>query len=206
MSKYLYAQIRNSIELGWTAKDIILLATFDFEFMGVNAIKTELNIDSWTDSKSYGLKYLFNNEMVDDVIWVHDLDCWQNVVFECPDFKDIGIVDCGGGRYNGGCFFIKKSAQDIFFDVMDIVESTDKDIEEPAMNEVFRKDGYKERVTLLNDTYNVGCTGYEMRFSKADKPVKIFHFHPERRYQWLLQRQNLSERLRLLLRKEFYDQ
>ena len=33
------AQIENSLELGWRAKDIILLANFDYRFMGIKSKK-----------------------------------------------------------------------------------------------------------------------------------------------------------------------
>jgi len=100
ISLLINAQIENSLEVGWDLKDIILLANFDYKFMGVKAINTSLNKKCLTGSKMYGMRYLFDNNLVNDVIWAHDLDAWQNVPFYCPDFKDIGITCYSTSKYN----------------------------------------------------------------------------------------------------------
>ena len=97
----LNAQIDNSIELGWNKKDIILISNFDYDFLGVKAIKTDLNEFCWTGSKMFALKWYFENHNVDDIIWAHDLDCWQNIWFYPPKFKrDIGAVHYSNPKYN----------------------------------------------------------------------------------------------------------
>ena len=85
MEPLVKAQIENSLEIGWQPNDIILLTNFKFEFMSVKATEITLNDFCWTGSKMFGIQYVLNN-CPNDVVWAHDLDAWQNVWFDCPDF------------------------------------------------------------------------------------------------------------------------
>ena len=109
MDTMIKAQISNSLELGWNIKDIILLTNFDYEFKGVKAIKANLNKKCLTGSKIFGMKFLFDNDMIgDEIIWAHDLDAWQNVWFEAPEIKDVGITCYSTSKFNGGSIFWNK--------------------------------------------------------------------------------------------------
>ena len=101
----LKSQIHNSLELGWKPEDIILLANFDYEFMGIKSIKHDLNQTCLTGSKMFGMKFLLDNQMVNDIIWAHDLDAWQNVSFQPPLFQDVGIACYSNSKFNGGSIF-----------------------------------------------------------------------------------------------------
>jgi hypothetical protein len=207
----LKAQIENSLELGWKKEDIILLANFDYEFMGVKSTNISLNKKCLTGSKMYGMKYLFDNDMVNDVIWAHDLDAWQSVPFYCPDFKDVGIACYSTPKYNGGSIFWKKSAKDIVHKVVEEIESNKENKEEPTLNKVLKSKEYKKRVTNVNNTFNVGCSGYVKRWNRSVKPIRVCHFHPYNKIAWethALDRNGLdlkgvSDRLEKILRKYY---
>jgi len=181
----LNAQIDNSIELGWDKKDIILISNFDYDFLGVKAIKTNLNEFCWTGSKMFALKWYFENYNVDDVIWAHDLDCWQNIWFYPPKFKrDIGAVQYSNPKYNGGSIFWKPAAKDIINKIIFLLSNDNAVKEEPLLNKVFKSKEYKKRIDVLNNTYNVGCSGYLPRFEKSIKPIHVCHFHPYNGIAW----------------------
>lgn len=207
----LKAQIENSLELGWIAKDIILLSNFDYEFMGVKSVNISLNKNCLTGSKMYGMKYLFENNMVNDIIWAHDLDCWQNVPFYCPDFKEVGIACYSTSKYNGGSIFWKKSAKDIVYKIIDIINKGGENKEEPTLNKILKSKEYKGRVTNVDNTFNVGCSGYVKRWDRSIKPIRVCHFHPYNNIAWethALDRNGLdvkgvSDRLENLLRKYY---
>lgn len=184
ISLLINAQIENSLEVGWDLKDIILLANFDYKFMGVKAINTSLNKKCLTGSKMYGMRYLFDNNLVNDVIWAHDLDAWQNVPFYCPDFKDIGITCYSTSKYNGGSIFWKASAKDIIYKIIGEIESNRENKEEPTLNRILKSKQYKERVTNVDNTFNVGCSGYVKRWARSIKPIRVCHFHPYNRIAW----------------------
>ena len=43
---------------------------------------------------------------------------------------------------------------------------------------------YAHRVSVLNTTWNVGMTSFNERYSLAEKPIKVVHFHPDDERQW----------------------
>jgi len=206
----LKAQIENSLSLGWEPEDIILLTNFKFDFMGVKSLKTNLNNICFTGSKMFGMKYLFNKQ-INDVIWAHDLDAWQNVPFCCPEFKDVGIACYSNTKYNGGSIFWRQTAQDIVYKIVSEIETNNENKEEPTLNRVLKSKKYKKRVTNINNTFNVGCSGYVKRWDRSIKPIRVCHFHPYNRIAWethALDRNGLdvkgiSDRLEKLLRKYY---
>lgn len=211
--KLVKAQIDNSIELGWDPSDIILLTNFPFEFMGVKATESDLNKHCWTGSKMFGIKHLFENDLTDDTIWSRDLDLWQNVPFTCPEFEDVGACYYSRPKFNGGSIFWRKTAIDIVNAVVKRLTKEKAKKEEPTLNEVFKSDKYKDRITVLNCTYNVGCSGYYERYTGSEKPVKACHFHPYNRIAWEthcldrngLGEKGISDRLETLIRKYYPD-
>lgn len=205
------AQIENSLQLGWELKDIILLANFDYEFMKVKSINDKLNSSCFTGSKMFGMKYLFDNNMIDDVIWAHDLDAWQNVSFYCPEFKDVGIACYSNPKYNGGSVFWRKSSKDIVYKIVEEIENNKANKEEPILNKILKSKKYKDRVTNVNNSFNVGCSGYVKRWNRSIKPIRVCHFHPYNNIAWEthaldrngLDTKGISGRLEHLLRKYY---
>ncbi len=207
----LKAQIENSLELGWMVEDFILLSNFDYEFMGINSINISLNKKCFTGSKMFGMKYLFDNDMVNDIIWAHDLDCWQNVAFSCPDLKEVGIACYSTSKYNGGSIFWKRSAKDIVYKIIDEINSGGENKEEPTLNRILKSKEYRDRVTNVNNTFNVGCSGYVKRWDRSVKPIRVCHFHPYNKIAWEthaldrngLDTKGITDRLEKLLRKYY---
>jgi len=178
------AQLYNSFQVGWKPKDIILITTFPFELNGVTSIQVGLNEKCLTGSKVFGMRELFNRGLVNDVVWSHDLDAWQNVPFEAPDFKDIGLSEYSRPKFNGGSIFYKPSAKDIVETICHEIENNKEQREEPTINRLLRADPLKHRVTTLDHSYNVGCSGFVPRYEKSIKPIKVCHFHPLNRIAW----------------------
>ena len=203
----LNAQIENSLELGWQRKDIGILTNFDYEYMGIRSAIIEFNPLCPTASKMYGVRELLG---LDEIIWSHDLDAWQNAWFECPDFKDVGAGTYNYRKFNGGSVFWRPSAMDLVGEIISTLESECATYEENVLNRVFKAN--TNRVTKLNFTYNVGCSNYRERYNDSEKPVKVLHFHPYNRIAWETQaldrcgmgHKGISDRLESLLRK-YYD-
>jgi hypothetical protein len=204
------AQIENSLELGWDKNNIILISNVDFEWMEVKSIKIELNRKCVTGSKMYAVKYLFDNGEK-DILWSHDLDAWQNYWFDEPEFKDAGASEYSQPKFNGGSVFWKPQSIDIINSIIQQIESNEQEKEEPTINKLFRSRKYKDRVTVLNYTYNVGCSGFIKRAHYSIKPIKVSHLHPTNRIAWethALDRngvgyKSISGRLENLLRKYY---
>lgn len=221
----LKAQIENSLELGWNKEDIIILSNFDFQFMGVQSINISehMNNSCLTGSKMFGLRWFFNNNKIEDIIWVHDLDAWQNAKFDdyffdlkgnrMKDIKDVACATYSNWKYNGGSLFWRHRGQDIVEAITQKIVENDENKEEPTLNKIFKSNEYKERISILNYTYNVGCSGFIPRFDRSIKPIKVCHFHPYNGTAWeihALGRDDrnkiaISIRLERLLRKYYKE-
>jgi len=207
----LHAQIENSFDLGWKKEDIVILSNFDFEYRGIKAYQTPLNKSCLTGSKVFGLKWYFNNGADDEPVWAHDLDCWQNAEFKCPKFKDAGAAYYSQPKFNGGSIFWRKSGLDILEHIVELIEKEKADREEPTLNKVFKSKEFKKRITVLNETFNLGCSGFVPRYERAKKPIRVCHFHPTNRLAWethALDRNGLGEvaishRLEMLIRHHY---
>ena len=181
----LKAQVHNSIDLGWKVEDIIVVTNFDFSYMGVEAWNTELNKTCLTGTKLFALKYVLEyNLNKGETIWSHDLDAWQNHSFRLPQFMlDVGATYYSKPKFNGGSIFWKPKSKDIIEEAIDIILSNKETKEEPTLNDLF-KTKYKDRVTVIDNTYNVGCFGFLERYMRSQKPIKVAHFHPYNRIAW----------------------
>lgn len=211
IKQLLRAQIENSIQVGWEIEDIIVIANFDFEFLGVKTIKTDLNKHCFTGSKMFGVKYVFDNNLNErEMVFSHDLDVWQNIWFDPPEIKDVGITTYSSTRLNGGSVFWRFSAKDIIeLIVFEINKGINK--EEPVINKLLNTEEYRGRVTIVNNTYNVGCSGFFPRYLWSAKPIRVVHMNPTNRIAWETHRLNrdgmgavsISPRLEHLLRKYY---
>ena len=178
------AQVENSIECGWEPEDIHLITNFPFSFMGVQGLETALNSNCLRGSKLYGMKYLFDTDRVNgEVIWAHDLDAWQNCWFDEPDFRDIGACYYSQPKVNGGSIFWKHQAKYILEAVLKEIEKGEQR-EEPVLQRMLKDEKYASRVTILDHTYNVGCSGFVPRASRSMLPIRVAHFNPLNRIAW----------------------
>jgi hypothetical protein len=210
MDMLLKAQIDNILDCGWKSSDVLLISNVDYEYLGVNSIKTELNDTCRTGSKMFGVEFALDNKLYDGILWAKDLDTWPNYMFDGPDIKDVGITTYSSQKLNGGSVFWKPSSFDIVKHVIgEINKGEDK--EEPTLNRLLRSKQYRDRTTVLNTTYNVGSSGFFPRAYRADKPIKVCHFNPANRIAWETHRLNrdgmnitsVSSRLEITLRKYF---
>lgn len=219
----LRAQVHNTLELGWPVDSIFVLTNFPFSFMGVEAHLVHLNEFCLTGSKMFGVRWLMDNypDMLGSAlsgnggaaVWAHDLDAWQNAPFEEPEFKDVGIAQYSNSKFNGGSVFWRRSASDIVGTICEEIQGKTLQREEPTLNSVLKCNDYKDRVTVINNTFNVGCSGYVVRVQRSDKPLRVCHFHPDNRIAWethALDRNEIGEigvtvRLERLIRSYYPD-
>jgi hypothetical protein len=207
----LKAQIENILDAGWKAEDIILVSNVEYKFMGVEAVVTKLNDSCLTGSKMFSIEFALDNGLGgDSIYWARDLDVWPNTYFEEPEIKDVGIATYSSTKLNGGSVFWRPSAIDI---VKHVIEEINKgeEKEEPTLNKLLKSKQYAHRTTVLNTTYNVGCSGFFVRAYMAEKPIKVCHLNPLNRIAWETHRLNrdgmglisVSGRLEAVLRKHF---
>ncbi len=198
LERMLRAQIENSLEVGWQASETLLVTNFPFAHAGITATVLDLNRHCPRGSKMFAVEHLLRSGLNENaIVWAHDLDCWQNVWFEPPDFLDVGACEYSRPTFNGGSVFWRPRALDIAAEVVRQINAERADREEPTINLVLRDELYRHRVTILDPTYNVGCSGFRERWERSDKPVRVCHFHPSNRLAWathVLNRHSMPER------------
>lgn len=215
LQRLLDAQIENSLALGWQPAQIILVTNFEYRQHGVVAQTFEgLNEHCLRGSKMFALHRLFETGQVaqDDIVWAHDLDAWQNHPFQPPAFQDIGLAEYSRPKFNGGSVFVRATARDLVARIVAEILANHADREEPTINRVLREASNLGRVTVLNSTYNLGCSGFPSRWSRSEKPILVSHFHPTNRLAWdthVNDRNGLgdsaSPRLKELLIRHFHN-
>lgn len=179
------AQIENSLELGWHREDIVFVANYDYEFMGVKSLRAPLNDFCFTGSKIFALTWYVKHVIMSDTIWSRDLDCWQNSAFGHPVFDgDVGCACYSTPKYNGGSIFWTPRSKDIIEEIAKRLTEGKEPKEEPTLNKVFKSKEYRDRISVIDHTYNVGCSGYVPRFERSLKPIRVCHFHPYNGIAW----------------------
>ena len=185
-------QIDNSLDCGWDPKDIVIATNFDVEHMGVKTyILDEVCDYSQFFHKEYAVLELMKKGVLDTNIFYHDLDAFQLEKFEFPKFDgDWGTCvypDYDGHSCQCGVMYFKPTAVDIFEDMvarMKRKEFGTHDDEVVIRNFVKLNPTYSHRVSVLNTRWNVGMTRFPTRYSTADKPVYVVHFHPDKQNEW----------------------
>lgn len=187
-------QIENSLELGWLPPDILLVTNFPYSFSGIDAYVVN---DGFCDYKKEASKittmvHLFNKGFFEEneLYWSHDLDAYQ---LELITEEELGLDELDGGfcdygrisRWQMGSFFFKKSAEDIFRAIVAGMrpgsESEKQLNDEDVMVALTEANtlNINSRIARLNNTYDFGMRRLDLCYEKAEKPLKVLHFHPE---------------------------
>jgi len=176
-------QIDNALELGWDKKDIILLTNFTYEYRGVcSRVVSDENFCTFRplSSKTVTIANALESTMLgDDLHWVHDFDAFQiapfpNIGKEMDGF-DAGFTDYGWSqKWCMGSYFYYPSARGLFSQIKGIIYAQKLE-DERALVKIGRE---IPGVKRLNITYNFGMRHIKDNWEKADKPLKVVHFHP----------------------------
>lgn len=188
--KLVKLQIDNSLELGWDKKDILLFTNFPYEYEGIvsTIVPDELFCPYFHQmSKINTILWMFENGMIeDDTYWFHDMEAFQNQPIDFKLTQDLAITDYGYWTlWNTGSFFFNNKAQDILALVKEESDKYSlKGGEEESLERLINR-GEITRYEVLNITYNFpgsvkAVKKIKMIYDKADKPIKVLHFHPDR--------------------------
>lgn len=187
---YFRAQIDVALLHGWDPSDIIICTNLDFSYKSVQIIKlsNECKFNKYFN-KQYGILELLERGILTEPFWFHDFDDWPLQKFEFPEFAgDIGFCKyINHTQLNTGSIFIKPSSIDIWALIVEFME-LNKDNDEinsvgdeniVNMVHMIYSDFLYERISILNNKFNVGCTQFEQRLQKADIPVCVAAFKPD---------------------------
>lgn len=198
---YVEIQIENSLNY-WKKEDIMLVTNFPYEYMGVKALVVPDDLYSQVSRCAIKINvicYLLENGYIGELTWFHDTEAWQLAPLDLKLGKELGLTDYGWSRkWNGGSMFFEPSTLDIFKLWKKTIEYTNNDDERTLMflteNNIC---DINSRIQRLNITYNLGKRRVEENVSRADKPVRVAHFHPYR--------ENLLSKFATLLPANLYN-
>lgn len=189
-------QIDNSLSLGWNTKDILLITNFPYEYQGIrsNVVPIEKTYSSTKVDCSHKIKtliYLFYTGFIKDgeLYWYHDLDAFQ---LEPINEDELGLKNLDAGfcdyqrieKWQLGSFFFKKSAFSIFRAIdtqMQLSWGAGKPLNDEDVMVYLTSnniDNINEKIKRLNGRYDFGMRRVDYCWEKADKPLKVLHFHP----------------------------
>ena len=176
------AQSHNTKHFGWKEEDFLIVSNSEKCCDFGTWIRADLNKSCYTGSKLFAVQYVYEKGLTSDSIWAHDLDAWQNSPFIEPEFNDAGFAHYSRPKINGGSQFWKKSGLDIIKHTIGLITKNGSQKEEPCLQAIYPH--FKSRISILNETYNIGCSGFVDRYSRAIKPIQVCHFHPTNRIAW----------------------
>lgn len=191
-------QIDNSLDLGWTPEDILLVTDFPYEYRGVKAYVVSGNfwaLDGNRSTKILVINQLFNDGIIKEgeVYWFHDHDAFQLEPFKTPQVKIAAFTDHGWWKtWNAGSFFFTSKAKDLFEQIYTTMLANNSN-EQNALTHLWETGAVEK--TLLNITYNIGIYHLYSNIKMADKPLLVFHFHPHKPKHFDLFRNLMPKRL-----------
>jgi hypothetical protein len=187
--RMLELQIDNSLDLGWSPDDILLCTSFDFAFRGVRATKVEpgrrpRTARATSFHKTECILRVFEHIAEHEVVWYHDADAFQLVPFDgCPLGRDLAFCLYSTRErllVQGGSLFFTSRARPIFDYVLDQLANHRCRKDEFALTDAIARREFLDQFQILDYSYNLGGTDFELRYQLADQPIKVAHFHPDR--------------------------
>jgi len=190
-------QIDNSLEIGWTRQQIVLLTDFPFEYNGVQSVVMENHSCSRRHdrngrsrkrgfNKIVTIMWLYEQGLLDEDIFFHDLDAFQNHEFlDYPDEQyrpfDLAIApNSNRSCYIACCMFFKSTARPLWEEIYKTASKHGLD-EERAIMKLFPPAKQSKEVVMMDISYNIDQHCQVSGFLDGFQPARILHFHPLRR-------------------------
>lgn len=186
-------QIENSLQLGWKAEDILLVTNFPFKYGKIKA--HEITDVDFFDRKPQVSKINAIIKLIEDGViterelyWFHDLDAFQLEKISEDEIAvgehELGVTEYGGLYFAGqkristGVLFFRASALPLLRSIKERAYKLRIDEEEALGLLMKESTDVKNKVIILNHTYNFIGYSLASTYKKTLKPLKVVHFHP----------------------------
>jgi hypothetical protein len=176
-------QIDNNYRMGWKKEDVILVTNFPYEYNGIKATEIDVEFCEFRprSMKTLSVGYMLEKGMIGyDTYWVHDFDAYQDAPIDMDlEDKDLAMTTYGWHKqWSLGSYFFNNQATDIFKWIRDGIYETKLE-DEKALVQLTESNLYdiNKRYKVINETYNFGMRYIKKVYPKAEKPLKVVHFH-----------------------------
>jgi hypothetical protein len=116
-----------------------------------------------------------------EVIWYHDVVAFQLQPLPKPSQEALLSFCLYSTRermlVQGGSLFFNRDSRPVFENVLDRLKNHRCRKDEFALTDITGLPEYKDRFRVLDYSYNLGSTDFELRYQLAEKPIKVVHFH-----------------------------
>lgn len=176
---YAEMQIDNALRY-WDKEDLLFVTNFPFEYRGVKSwqVPGEMYCKHNPLSSKINVVVHLLEQWLSDLTWYHDMEAWQIAPLDLQLEREVGLTDYGWRpNWNLGSFFFYPTSIDMFRRMRDMMNDT-KMPDEWVLKRV--AEHFPHRIQRLNVTYNFGKRKREENLERADKPIRVVHFHPYR--------------------------
>ena len=184
--RLLELQVENSLELGWRAEDIVLFTSFPFDYMSVTGIEVGAGgrprtARATSFHKTRCILKAFDLLPEGGVFWYHDADAYQLEPITSPPSARALAFTLYTTRerqlVQGGSMFFSAEARPVFLAVDDLLVNHRCRKDEFALTDVVGRPEFFDLFDVLDGSYNLGTTDFELRLQLAELPIKVAHFH-----------------------------
>lgn len=212
LKKYVRAQWTNSLRLGWDPDKIHMITNFEVE--GVETFYADVT-QSWsaTQNKPIALLDQFKGGLINDDVWLHDLDLWQ--LHPLPTIDHMGLGDImlvpnwAIKRLTGGSMVFRYTRGfEILSEMVDFMCQERYASEEKVVTKFFRevRRDLRPRLTELSPAFNLDKRFVRNNLIKTPPdPTFAVHFHAHINSDWTrwCLENAVSEELHQVLSEEF---
>jgi hypothetical protein len=189
VERFLRLQVELSLEHGWAPDDLLLLTNFPFAHRGVAAREVHpparpktARITSFY--KTWCILRVLDEIGDDESVWYHDADAFQMQPFaESPSTRPLAFTLYATRQrllVQGGSLFFDRRARPVFEWVWQALTERGCRKDEFALTDAGSVAELQGSFELLDGSWNLGTTDFELRYQLAEKPIRVVHFHPER--------------------------
>lgn len=188
---YIRVQYENSMQLGYKPSDLILATNFIYSYKDLRVFQFEdFSKYSLFICKYHAVNKLYDEGVLKDKVWFHDLDCFQLIPFDFPEeVKEIGICKYAFMDYfNAGSIFITRLGRKAFREYFEYFDKVKKGWDEQVLKDFMHEHPERSGSFIpLNNRYNLNNLDdppFYKKYDAAIKPIVAAHFHPDDIGNW----------------------
>jgi hypothetical protein len=189
VERFLRLQVELALLHGWPADDILLFTNFPFEHRGVSARVTAppsrpktARVTSFY--KTWCILRVLDEIGDDEWVWYHDADAFQlQPISGPPGSRPLAFTLYATRQrllVQGGSLFFDRRSRPVFEWVWSALTEHGCRKDEFALTDAASVADFADCFELLDGSWNLGTTDFELRYQVAERPIRVVHFHPER--------------------------